>query len=71
MEGGEEMMRGERILVSVRLRPLNEKEILRNDVSDWGCVNETTIVYRNVDLSASERSMFPSAYAFGKQIISS
>ncbi|XP_031114694.1 kinesin-like protein KIN-7C [Ipomoea triloba] len=64
--GGEEMMRGERILVSVRLRPLNEKEILRNDVSDWGCVNETTIVYRNVDLSASERSMFPSAYAFDR-----
>ncbi|XP_019177469.1 PREDICTED: kinesin-like protein KIN-7F isoform X3 [Ipomoea nil] len=64
--GGEETMRGERILVSVRLRPLNHKEILRNDVSDWGCVNQTTIVYRNVDLSASERSMYPSVYGFDR-----
>ncbi|CAH9088381.1 unnamed protein product [Cuscuta epithymum] len=60
MEGG----RQERILVSVRLRPLNEKEILRNDVSDWECVNGTTIVYKNAHLSASERSMYPAAYVF-------
>lgn len=58
----------ERILVSVRLRPLNDKEILRNDASDWECINDTTIIYKNVNLSVSERSMYPSAYTFGKFI---
>ncbi|KAJ8567597.1 hypothetical protein K7X08_019805 [Anisodus acutangulus] len=56
----------ERILVSVRLRPLNDKEILRNDVSDWECINDTTISYKNVNLSVSERSMYPSAYTFDR-----
>ncbi|KAK6150556.1 hypothetical protein DH2020_015488 [Rehmannia glutinosa] len=66
MESGEEFMSGneERIYVSVRLRPLNGKEILRNDVSDWECINDKTIVYKNVGLSASERSMYPTAYTF-------
>lgn len=65
--GGGDLMRGceERIYVSVRLRPLNGKEILRNDVSDWECINDTTIVYKNAALSASERSMYPTAYTFG------
>ncbi|KAH0718415.1 kinesin-like protein NACK1 [Solanum tuberosum] len=58
--------REERILVSVRLRPLNDKEILRNDVSDWECINDTTIIYKNVNLSLSERSMYPSAYTFDR-----
>ncbi|KAL6583228.1 hypothetical protein OROMI_005306 [Orobanche minor] len=68
MESGEEVMGGdeERIYVSVRLRPLNQKEILRNDVSDWECVNDKTIVYKNVGLSASERSMYPAAYTFDR-----
>ncbi|KAJ7953094.1 Kinesin-like protein [Quillaja saponaria] len=67
---GEEVMQGsngqgEKILVSVRLRPLNEKEIARNDVSDWECINDNTIIYRN-NLSVSERSMFPTAYTFDR-----
>ncbi|XP_073148831.1 kinesin-like protein KIN-7F [Henckelia pumila] len=68
MESGEEVMRGneEKIYVSVRLRPLNSKEILRNDVSDWECIDDKTIVYKNVNLSASERSMYPSAYTFDR-----
>ncbi|PHT68644.1 hypothetical protein T459_28131 [Capsicum annuum] len=37
----------EKILVLVRLRPLSEKEIMRNEVLDWECINETTILYRN------------------------
>lgn len=70
--GGEELMnwekmdinaREEKILVLVRLRPLNDKEIARNDVSDWECINDTTILFRN---SLQERSMFPTAYSFGK-----
>lgn len=55
----------ERIFVSVRLRPLNDREIARNDVSDWECINNSTIIYKN---SIAERSMFPAAYTFGKQI---
>lgn len=51
----------EKILVLVRLRPLSDKEILRNEVSDWECINETTILYRN---SLQERSGLPTAYSF-------
>ncbi|KAK4490507.1 hypothetical protein RD792_001187 [Penstemon davidsonii] len=61
MESGEE-----RIYVSVRLRPLNSNEIYRNDVSDWECINDKTIVYKNVSLSASDRSMYPTAYTFDR-----
>ncbi|XP_077231045.1 kinesin-like protein KIN-7F [Tasmannia lanceolata] len=53
----------ERILVSVRLRPLNSKEIVRNEVSDWECINDNTIIFRN---SLHERSMFPTAYTFDR-----
>ncbi|KAJ6378922.1 hypothetical protein OIU78_029020 [Salix suchowensis] len=55
----------EKILVSVRLRPLNEKESTRNDVSDWECINDDTVIYRN-SLSVSERSMYPTAYKFDR-----
>lgn len=60
--------REEKILVLVRLRPLSEKEIARNEVSDWECINENTVLFRN---SLQERSMFPTAYTFGKCISSS
>ncbi|KAH7849834.1 hypothetical protein Vadar_023611 [Vaccinium darrowii] len=53
----------ERIFVSVRLRPLNDREIGRNDVSDWECINNSTIIYKN---SIAERSMFPAAYTFDR-----
>lgn len=71
--GGEELVQGpsgrvEKIFVSIRLRPLNEKEIARNDVSEWECINDNTIIYRN-NLSVSERSMYPTAYTFGKKVI--
>lgn len=73
--GGEEQMKWEKmqgtalsgeekILVLVRLRPLSEKEIARNEASDWECINETTIFYRN---SFQERSGLPTAYTFGKK----
>lgn len=72
MEGGEGVIRGpgneESIFVSVRLRPLNEKEILKNDVSDWECINDTTLIYKNANLSVSERSMYPTAYTFGEDM---
>ncbi|KAF8405327.1 hypothetical protein HHK36_010231 [Tetracentron sinense] len=71
--GGEELMQWEKtqgaiaheekILVSVRLRPLNAKELARNDASDWECINDNTIIFRN---SLPERSMFPTAYTFDR-----
>ncbi|KAL4395639.1 hypothetical protein AHAS_Ahas01G0012000 [Arachis hypogaea] len=71
--GGEEGVqeaaagREERILVSVRLRPLNDKEISRHDVCDWECINDTTVVSRNNNnLSASERSLYPTSYTFDR-----
>ncbi|KAF8011065.1 hypothetical protein BT93_J1626 [Corymbia citriodora subsp. variegata] len=67
---GQEIMQGsspceEKIFVSVRLRPLNQKEISRNDVSDWECIDDNTIIYRS-NLSVSERSMYPAAYTFDR-----
>lgn len=55
----------EKIFVSVRLRPLSVKERVKNDVADWECINEETVIYRS-HLSISERSMYPTAYTFGK-----
>ncbi|CAI9754221.1 unnamed protein product [Fraxinus pennsylvanica] len=71
MDCGNEVMPGsggheEKIFVSVRLRPLNTKEILRNDVSDWECINDNTIINKNANLSASDRSMYPTAYTFDR-----
>ncbi|KAL1554348.1 kinesin-like protein KIN-7E [Salvia divinorum] len=53
----------EKILVLVRLRPLSEKESARAEVSDWECINSTTILYRN---SLQERSGLPTAYSFDR-----
>ncbi|MED6161512.1 Kinesin-like protein KIN-7G [Stylosanthes scabra] len=70
--GGEEGVqeatagREERILVSVRLRPLNDKEINKFDVCDWECSNDTTIIYKNHNLSASDRSLYPTSYTFDR-----
>ena len=70
--GSEEAMqtlmdREERIYVSVRLRPLNEKEISKNDVSEWECINDNTIMYRS-NISASDRSLYPTTYTFGTEM---
>ncbi|KAI8018091.1 Kinesin-like protein KIN-7G, partial [Camellia lanceoleosa] len=40
----------EKIFVSVRLTPLNEREIVRNDVCDWECINKDTIIFKNFNL---------------------
>ncbi|KAI3762790.1 hypothetical protein L1987_53231 [Smallanthus sonchifolius] len=54
---------GEKIFVSVRVRPMNAKELAKNDTSDWECVNNNTIVYKN---ASTERSMYPNAYTFDR-----
>ncbi|RWW40476.1 hypothetical protein BHE74_00054102 [Ensete ventricosum] len=53
-EKAEGTRKEERILVSVRLRPLNAKEIGKNDPSDWECRTNTTIVFKNAH---SERTI--------------
>ncbi|KAJ9674850.1 hypothetical protein PVL29_024029 [Vitis rotundifolia] len=55
----------EKILVSVRLRPLDVKENSRYHVSDWECINVNTIIYKN-SLSLPERSQLPTAYTFDR-----
>ncbi|CAN0907691.1 Kinesin-like protein KIN-7E [Linum grandiflorum] len=55
--------REEKILVLVRLRPLSDKEILGDEVADWECINDTTVLYRN---TLREGSTFPSAYSFDR-----
>lgn len=55
--------REEKILVLVRLRPLSEKEAVANEVADWECINDTTILYRN---TLREGSTFPYTYTFDR-----
>ncbi|CAL1384840.1 unnamed protein product [Linum trigynum] len=55
--------REEKILVLVRLRPLSDKEIMGDEVADWECINDTTVLYRN---TLREGSTFPSAYTFDR-----
>ncbi|KAK3124052.1 hypothetical protein QOZ80_8AG0639790 [Eleusine coracana subsp. coracana] len=51
----------ERILVSVRVRPLNSREA--GDSSDWECISPTTVMFRN---TVPERAMFPTAYTYDR-----
>ncbi|CAL5376248.1 unnamed protein product [Camellia sinensis] len=46
----------EKIFVLVRLRPLNEKETARNDLCDWECINEDTIISKNYRVFRSDCS---------------
>ena len=52
----------ERIMVSVRVRPLNGRE--SGDSSDWDCISPTTVMFRS---TLPDRAMFPTAYTYGKQ----
>lgn len=53
----------DKFFVSIRLRPLNEKEHARNDASVWECSNKSTIIFKN---NIQDRSMLPTVYTFGK-----
>ncbi|CAH8382889.1 unnamed protein product [Eruca vesicaria subsp. sativa] len=57
--GGEE-----KILVSVRVRPLNEKEKTRNDRCDWECINNTTIICNAHNLSDKPSFTFDKVFGF-------
>ncbi|EEC84914.1 hypothetical protein OsI_32112 [Oryza sativa Indica Group] len=58
---GEE--RPERIVVSVRLRPVNAREAERGDGSDWECAGPTTLTFRG---AVPERAMFPASYSYDR-----
>ncbi|GMP35748.1 hypothetical protein CsSME_00008083 [Camellia sinensis var. sinensis] len=56
----------EKIFVLVRLRPLNEKETARNDLCDWECINEDTIIFKNCNLPLPDRFMYSTAHTFDR-----
>ncbi|KAG9145243.1 hypothetical protein Leryth_008198 [Lithospermum erythrorhizon] len=71
MGKGKELLIGggdsqEKIFVSVRVRPLNKNEILNNELSDWECINDNTILYKNDHTPIAERTIYPAAYTFDK-----
>ncbi|ONM15425.1 Kinesin-like protein KIN-7G [Zea mays] len=53
----------EKILVSVRLRPLSDKEIARRDPAEWECINDTTIISRS---TFPDRPTAPTTYSFDR-----
>ncbi|KAL5200992.1 hypothetical protein ABZP36_035346 [Zizania latifolia] len=61
MAGEEE--RPERIVVSVRMRPVNAREAERGDGSDWECTGPTTLMFRG---AIPERAMFPASYSYDR-----
>ncbi|XP_022683977.1 LOW QUALITY PROTEIN: kinesin-like protein KIN-7F [Setaria italica] len=61
--GGGGAGRLEKILVSVRLRPLSDKEIARGDPAEWECINDTTIISRS---TFPDRPTAPTAYSFDR-----
>ncbi|KAH9625982.1 hypothetical protein KSS87_008661 [Heliosperma pusillum] len=61
---GQSRLENERILVSVRVRPLNDKEACRNELVDWECISDTTIMHKS-NLSP-ERTVYPTSYSFDR-----
>uniref|UniRef100_A0A8R7PIG8 Kinesin motor domain-containing protein n=1 Tax=Triticum urartu TaxID=4572 RepID=A0A8R7PIG8_TRIUA len=53
----------EKILVSVRLRPLSDKEVARGDPSEWECISDTTVIARS---AFPDRPTAPTAYSFDR-----
>ncbi|CAL1384063.1 unnamed protein product [Linum trigynum] len=53
----------EKIHVAIRLRPLNDKEKAKNDVSDWECISSNTLIFKS---SMPDRSMLPAAFTFDR-----
>ncbi|GFP95177.1 kinesin-like protein nack1 [Phtheirospermum japonicum] len=62
-DGQDSSAHDEKIFVAIRLRPLNERELSKNDVSEWECINNTTVLFKN---TLQERTMQPAAYTFDR-----
>ena len=55
----------ERIVVSVRLRPVNAREAERGDGAEWECSGPTTLRFLG---TIPERAMFPATYTYGMYV---
>uniref|UniRef100_A0A453LE91 Kinesin motor domain-containing protein n=1 Tax=Aegilops tauschii subsp. strangulata TaxID=200361 RepID=A0A453LE91_AEGTS len=53
----------ERILVSVRLRPVNAREAERGDGTEWECAGPATLKFLG---TIPERAMFPASYTYDR-----
>ncbi|KAL0311321.1 UNVERIFIED_CONTAM: Kinesin-like protein NACK1 [Sesamum angustifolium] len=53
----------EKIVVTVRLRPLNKREQLSKDQMAWECTDDNTIVYKP---NPHERAALPASFTFDK-----
>ncbi|KAL6524753.1 hypothetical protein OROMI_030346 [Orobanche minor] len=62
-DGQDSSAHEEKIFVAIRLRPLNERELSKNDVSEWECINNTTVLFKN---TLQERTLLPTAYTFDR-----
>lgn len=54
--------REEKIVVTVRLRPLNNREQLAKDQVAWECINDHTIVFKPL---VQDRSVHSATFTFG------
>lgn len=61
---GGSRVREEKIVVTVRLRPLNKREQLAKDNVSWECIDDHSIVYK--PQLPLERVPQPSSFTFGK-----
>lgn len=56
----------EKIVVTVRLRPLSKREQSARDQVAWECIDDHTIVYKQ---PAQDRSTQPASFTFGIKLI--
>lgn len=55
----------EKIVVTVRLRPLNKREQIAKDQVAWECIDDQTIVYKPPPL---DRAAQPASFTFGTPV---
>lgn len=60
--GGPKAAKEDKIVVTVRLRPLSTREQAAKDQVAWECIDEQTIVHKT---PVNDRSMQPSSFTFG------
>lgn len=63
---GGQRAREEKIVVTVRLRPLNKREQSAKDQISWECPDDQTIVYKS---NPYERAAQPASFTFGNNMI--
>lgn len=55
----------EKIVVTVRVRPLNKKELWAKDHEAWECIDDHTIVHKP---PPQDRSAQPASFTFGNLV---